>query len=153
MGAELVEAGADPAEIARAMFETNSIGKLQLLGEVLTRLEISADQKISWIRVTQAQLQKFQTTEEDTEDFVNYPRSVRGVEAAVFFRETGPDRYKISLRSQGKVDVSLLAKGWGGGGHRNAAGCERTGCFENVRAEVLSAVQKAVNALQEGAAS
>lgn len=148
MAAELVEAGADPAKIARALFETHSVGKVRLLGEALTRLQLSADRKIAWITVSQAQLQAYQTTEEDTEEFVNYPRSIEGVEAAVFIREIGFERYKISFRSQGKIDVSLLAKSFGGGGHRNASGCERAGTLEKVREEILSAVQEAVNALE-----
>ncbi|TAK08285.1 MAG: bifunctional oligoribonuclease/PAP phosphatase NrnA [Candidatus Manganitrophaceae bacterium] len=141
---EMIEQGADPFRIATALFEANSSGRLKLLAEVLAKMELSADERIAWIEVTQAQLRKTGTTLEDTEDFVTYPRSVEKVEVAVFFREVGPEQYKISFRSQGKVDVALLAKRWGGGGHIYAAGCTRFGPWEKVRDTILASVQEAV---------
>jgi bifunctional oligoribonuclease and PAP phosphatase NrnA len=121
IGAELIEKGADPALIARGLFEIIRPEKLKLLGDVLTHMELSDDKKVAWVEVTQAQMEKTNTIEADTEDFIDYPRLIRGVEAAVFFREVTPRQFKISLRSEGKVDVSALAQQWGGGGHRNAA--------------------------------
>lgn len=141
---EMIEKGADPFRIATALFEANSAARLKLLAEVLAKLEVSADERIAWIRVTQAQLQKTGTTFEDTEDFVTYPRSIEKVEVAVFFREIGPEQYKISFRSQGKVDVALLAKRLGGGGHMYAAGCTRVGPWEKVKERILNSVQEAI---------
>lgn len=149
MGADLIDRGADPVAVARALFEINPLGKLELLGEVLTRLELSEDKKVAWVEVTRAQLQRTNTVDADTDDFISYPRSIEGIEAAVFFREVEPQKYKISLRSEGKVDVSLLAKGWGGGGHRNAAGCTILGNREEVKKKVLSSVQEAVWSVQD----
>lgn len=143
---EMIEKGADPFRIATALFEANTSGRLKLLAEVLTKMEVSPDHRIAWIQVSQAQLRKTGTTLEDTEDFVTYPRSIEGVEVAVFFREVGPEQYKISFRSQGKVDVALLAKRWGGGGHIYAAGCTRFGAWEKVRGAILASVQEAIYA-------
>jgi phosphoesterase RecJ-like protein len=144
IGAELIERGADPALIARGLFEIIRPEKLKLLGEVLARMELSDDKKVAWVEVTQAQLEKTNTIEADTEDFIDYPRLIRGVEAAVFFREVNSRQYKISLRSEGKVDVSVLAQQWGGGGHRNAAGCTIAGSGEEIKKRVLSSLQEAV---------
>ncbi|HLG22143.1 MAG TPA: bifunctional oligoribonuclease/PAP phosphatase NrnA [Candidatus Manganitrophaceae bacterium] len=144
IGAELIERGADPVLIARALFETHSIGRARLLGEVLTKFESSEDQKIVWALVTQEEFRRTGATEEDTEDFVNTLRSIEGIEAALLFRETGPDNYKISFRSQGRVDVAGLAIRWGGGGHRNAAGCSFIGKWDKMKREVLTAVGEAV---------
>ncbi len=66
---------------------------------------------------------------------------------AVFFREIGPEQYKISFRSQGKVDVALLAKRWGGGGHIYAAGCTLGGPWEKVKEGVLTSAQEAIYAV------
>ena len=145
IGAELIEKGADPALIARGLFEIIRPEKMKLLGEVLARMELSHDKKVAWVEVTQAQLEKTNTIEADTEDFIDYPRLIKGVEAAVFFREVNPKQYKISLRSEGKVDVSALAKRWGGGGHRNAAGCTITGTGEEIKKQVLSSLLEAVS--------
>jgi len=144
---EMIERGADPFRIATALFEANTAGRLKLLAEVLEKMEVSADERIAWIQVTQAQLRKTGTTFEDTEDFVTYPRSIEKVEVAVFFREIGPEQYKISFRSQGKVDVALLAKRWGGGGHTYAAGCTRVGPWEKVKEMILTSVQEAIYAV------
>ncbi|MBI3803181.1 MAG: bifunctional oligoribonuclease/PAP phosphatase NrnA [Nitrospirae bacterium] len=144
MAAELIESGADLARIAHALYDANTSGQMQLLGEVLTQMEISVDDRLAWIRVTQSQLQRTRTTLEDTEDFVNYPRSIEKVEVAIFFREAGPDQYKISFRSQGKVDVALLAKRLGGGGHTYAAGCTCFGAWEQVKERVLSTAREAI---------
>lgn len=144
---EMIERGADPFRIAGALFEANTSGRLKLLAEVLMKMEVSADERVAWIQVTQAQLRKTGTTFEDTEDFVTYPRSIEKVEVAVFFREIGPEQYKISFRSQGKVDVALLAKRWGGGGHTYAAGCTLVGSWEKVKERVLTSVQEAIYAV------
>lgn len=144
IGAELIEKGADPASIARGLFEIIRPEKLKLLGEVLARMELSDDKKVAWVEVTQAQLEETNTIEADTEDFIDYPRLIKGVEAAVFFREVNPKQYKISLRSEGKVDVSALAKKWGGGGHRNAAGCTIAGGRDEIKKQVLSSLKEAL---------
>jgi len=57
------------------------------------------------------------------EGFINYPRSIVGVEVAVSFREEAEGVFRVSFRSKGRVDVSAVAARFGGGGHRNAAGC------------------------------
>lgn len=144
---EMIEKGADPFRIASALFEANTSGRLKLLAEVLAKMEVSSDERIAWIQVMQAQLRKTGTTFEDTEDFVTYPRSIEKVEVAVFFREVGPEQFKISFRSQGKVDVALLAKRWGGGGHTYAAGCTRIGPWEKVKEMILASVQEAIYAV------
>ncbi len=146
MGAALIECGADPVQIARALFESNSLGKLRLLADVLEKIEVSPDEKTAWIRVTREQLQRAETTDADLEDFIDYPKSLEGIEVAVFFKEIDPRQYQISFRSQGKVDVSALAKRFGGGGHRNAAGCTVVGIWEEISEKVLHSVWGATEA-------
>jgi len=143
IAADLLECGVDSAKVARALYERSSPGRLQLLGEVLRGLGRHPNGKIAWVTVTQALFRATGTSPEDTEDMVNYPRSLNGVEVAVLFRELSSTQYKISLRSQGRVNVAAIAEGFGGGGHRNAAGCVAQGDLESVRARVLSAVEAA----------
>ena len=83
-------------------------------------------------------------TAEDTENFVNFVRSVKGVEVAVLFRQTAERQYKISLRSKGRVDVAGLASTLGGGGHKNAAGSVLDGTIEEVRKKVIGGVEAAI---------
>ena len=79
-----------------------------------------------------------------TEDFVNFPRSVKGVEVALLFREVTPTKYRVSLRSQTVVDVARIAGQFQGGGHPNASGCTVEGSLSEVKAKVLEAVKAAL---------
>ncbi len=82
----------------------------------------------------------------DTENFINFVRSVKGVEVAVLLRQIAEKQYKISLRSKGRVDLSALAQSFGGGGHRNAAGGLMSGSLEEVTNKVIGEVDKTISA-------
>jgi phosphoesterase RecJ-like protein len=99
---------------------------------------------MAWVVVTDELFQKTGTTSEDTDNFINYVRSVSGVEVAILFRQTAQKQYKISLRSKGRVDLSGLAQALGGGGHKNAAGSTLDGTLEDVKRKVLGEVAKVI---------
>jgi phosphoesterase RecJ-like protein len=82
-------------------------------------------------------------TPELTEDFINYPRSVKGSEVALLFREVNQEKYRVSFRSRGKIDVSRISQVFQGGGHPNAAGCTVEGTLREVKAKVLAQVRAA----------
>jgi phosphoesterase RecJ-like protein len=77
---------------------------------------------------------------EHTDRFINYPRSIRGVEVAIFFRQIGSDRFKVGFRSKGRIDVGSLAREFGGGGHHNAAGAVVEGPLSRVRDLVFTRI-------------
>ena len=145
IAAEMVEKGVNPSWLSQQLYETRSFGGLRLLGEVLTQMERSTDGRIAWVVVTQELFAKTHSDFEDSEDFVNYPRSLQGVEVAVFFREIDATTYKISFRARDGVDVSGLAEEFGGGGHRYAAGCRVRGSLDQVKKSVLEAVVRQIN--------
>lgn len=144
IAASLIEAGADPWTVTENVYESFSFRRISLLGAVLGGMERSRDGRTAWVVVTDELYRRTGTTAEDTDNFVNFVRSVKGVEVAVLFRQTGPEQYKISLRSKGRVDLSGLAQSLGGGGHRNAAGGVMDGAFGVVRDRVIDAVQRQV---------
>jgi phosphoesterase RecJ-like protein len=76
-----------------------------------------------------------------TEDFINFPRSVQGVEVALLFREVTPQKYRVSMRSCGAVDVARIAGQFQGGGHPAASGCTVEGSLSEVQAKILEAVR------------
>jgi phosphoesterase RecJ-like protein len=143
MAADLLECGVDPAQVSQALYDRNSPGRLKLLGELLSGMERHASGKIAWVTVTQAIFRATGTTAEDTDEMVNYPRSLRGVEVAALFREVTPTQCKVSLRSQGRVNVANVAEQFGGGGHRNAAGATVQGDVASVKSRVIAAVAEA----------
>jgi phosphoesterase RecJ-like protein len=144
ISATLLEAGADPWLVTENVYESYSYNRLKLLGTVLGAMERSPDNRMAWVVVTEELFQKTGTTAEDTDNFVNYVRSVSGVEVAILFRQAGPKQYKISLRSKGRVDLSSLAQALGGGGHKNAAGSTLDGSLEEIQRKVLSEVAKVI---------
>ncbi len=122
---ELVLAGADPAHCARPIYFGHSTAKMRLLGAALSNLH--REGALAWIWVTQEQMQRFGAREEDCEGLVNYALSIADVQVAIFFRELPDQRFRVSLRSKGGVDVSSVAEHFGGGGHKCASGCSLEG--------------------------
>jgi phosphoesterase RecJ-like protein len=148
ISAALLEAGADPWLVTENVYESYAYQRVKLLGIVLSGMERSEDGKIAWIVVTEELYQQTGATSEDTDNFVNFARSVKGVEVAVLFRQTAASEYKISLRSKGRVDLSALAQSLGGGGHKNAAGSTINGTLEDVKKRVLGEIEGAISAFQ-----
>jgi phosphoesterase RecJ-like protein len=146
IAATLIEAGADPWVVTEHVYESFAFRRIKLLGSVLGDMERSSDGRTAWVVVTEDLYRRTGTTAEDTDNFVNFVRSVSGVEVAVLFRQTGPEQFKISLRSKGRVDLSAVAQSLGGGGHKNAAGGIVDGPFLSVRDRVLQAVQQQIEA-------
>lgn len=138
----LVEAGASPWSISTQIYENIPLKSIKLLGLSLAALE--RKDSIAWITTTEDMFDKTNTSSENCEDFVDFPRKVRGVEVAVFFRQDGDNSYKLSLRSKGNVNVQKIAKSFGGGGHVAAAGCKVKGTLKEVQDKVLRVVRKAI---------
>jgi len=122
---ELVLAGANPAQCARQIYFGHSTAKMRLLGAALSNLH--REGPLAWIWVTQEQMERFGAREEDCEGLVNYALSMGDVQVAIFFRELPDRRYRVSLRSKGAVNVSIVAEHFGGGGHKCASGCSLEG--------------------------
>jgi phosphoesterase RecJ-like protein len=146
IAATLIEAGADPWVVTENVYESFSFRRIDLLGKVLAGIQRSPDGRIAWVLVTDELYRLTGTTSEDTDNFVNFVRSVKGVEVAVLFRQTGAEQYKISMRAKGRVDLSNLATTLGGGGHKNAAGGVLDGAFPAVRDKVIAAVGRQLEA-------
>jgi phosphoesterase RecJ-like protein len=148
LGAELIEAGVDPWEVAYRVFENWSPSRMKLLGYVLETLDVTSDGRIATLEVSRKTLERAAATDEMVEGLVNYARMLRGVEVAVLLWEWPTDNgaavTKVSLRSRGRVDVSRVAVELGGGGHRAAAGATVPGDLATVRARVLEVSQQAL---------
>jgi len=141
IAAALVAAGADPAAVATALYERRGRESLRRLGDVLSRVQVSDDGRVAWLALSAGQVPESFV---EAEDLVTYPRSIGSVRAACLFRERD-GRVKVSLRGKGDVDVSRIAAQFGGGGHRNAAGCTVEGSLEGVAKTVLAAVTEALD--------
>ncbi len=141
---KLLDMGVSPIEIFQKVYERQSVGGLRLLGRVLGRLRFDEEGCVAYSWVEQEDLKDNDATMDDTENFVNYLRSIEKAEVA-FILKQGPDgEVRGSMRSKGSIDVASVAKQLGGGGHRNAAGFTAYGDFEEICKKVVEACREAV---------
>ncbi|GAB4537760.1 MAG: bifunctional oligoribonuclease/PAP phosphatase NrnA [Thermodesulfovibrionia bacterium] len=142
IAARLVDLGAKPWEIAKEVYENIDYGTMRLFALTLSTLK--KRDGIAWLTVTKDMFKKTGTTAEDTENFVDYARRIKGVEVGLLFREDIDGICKVSLRSKGRIDVSRIARGFGGGGHPAAAGCKVKGRLHDVKEMVLKRVRESI---------
>jgi len=144
--ARLLEAGADPVSVARKLFDSHTLGRLRLQGAVLQTLEIDQGGRLAMLTLTDAVLEASGGAPEETDGLINLPLGVKTIQAAVFFKEAGNGHWRVSLRSKGEIDVGRVARSFGGGGHKNAAGCTLDGPLASIRAQILERVAPEVAA-------
>jgi phosphoesterase RecJ-like protein len=140
IASDLVEHGAAPAVVSGFLYEQRAGESLGWLGEVLRQVRLSEDGRVAWVAIPEGLVPE---TFLESEDLVNYPRSIASVRVACLLRERDGGA-KVSLRGKGQVDVSRIAAEFGGGGHPNAAGCTIAGDFEEIVDRVVSRVRQAV---------
>ena len=133
---ELIARGVDPWHITSHVYESQPRERLALLGRVLQTLRFSDDGTLAFLRIEQHMLDDTGASLAMIDGFINFARSVQGVEVATQLKQTGPQSWAVSFRSRGAVDVSRLAAAFGGGGHHNAAGCTVSGTAEEIEAEL-----------------
>ncbi|GAB5565067.1 MAG: bifunctional oligoribonuclease/PAP phosphatase NrnA [Winogradskyella sp.] len=121
---QLMRKGASNAQIHNNVFDTNSYSRLQLLGRAMQNLKIIPELQTAYIILSQEELDQFNFKKGDTEGFVNYGLSLKGIIfAAIFIENKQDDIIKISLRSKGSFSVNQFSRThFNGGGHDNAAG-------------------------------
>jgi phosphoesterase RecJ-like protein len=129
---QCVEAGVSPPQLARTLFDSNSLAKLKLSGAVLNRMRLGADGRVATLAVDERLLGECGATYDDTDGLINQPLTVKDILAVAFFKEQGPQDWRVSMRSKGDVDINAVAKEFGGGGHKNASGCNARGSLDEL---------------------
>jgi phosphoesterase RecJ-like protein len=143
LAAELVALGANPTELYEKLYEAAPLARLKLTGVAIDRLTLRAGGKVAYTEIHLADYAATGAVPGDTEDLINFPRSVEGVEVALVFIEQPAQATKVSFRSKA-LDVSKLAERFGGGGHKLASGARIERPLATVRDEVLLAVESAL---------
>ena len=121
--AELLTQGIDLPELNRVLFRTNRVQRMQLLGIVLSRMQLYADGRFNISYLAYADLIAIGATSADCEGLIDSLRDIDTVEVACFLRESQNGQIRVSMRSKHSFDVSAVSQIYGGGGHRRAAGC------------------------------
>jgi phosphoesterase RecJ-like protein len=141
---QTLEAGVDPVQVARMVYDSSHLGRLKLFGAVLSDMQIDKSGRIAIVYVDHAMARAAGGTYEDTEGLVNLPLTVKEIEAVVFFKQEKDHEYRVSLRSKGDIDIGSVAKEYGGGGHKNAAGCTVRGNIDDLRRSLVEKVEHAI---------
>lgn len=148
----LTEKGADPFYISKMVFERNKVNVLMLLQKTLSTLELYCDGQIAILTVFRDFLNETNTTEEDTEGFVNFARSIESVKVAIIMiQKQDLKTWRVSIRGKGEIDVQEIAKYFGGGGHKDASGCRIIGDYQSVKESLIERISKSLERVYEKA--
>jgi phosphoesterase RecJ-like protein len=145
MAADLLKAGVDTHDITTRIYDTKTIASIRIQAAALSDLEISPDRKAAWAAVTQEMMEQSGAKGEDLVGLVDQIRSIEGIEVAILFREDKGD-VKVNFRSKEKINVSEIAKRFGGGGHIRAAGAILKDSMEGAKNRVVAEVLKQIKA-------
>ena len=143
-GGQLVDAGARPEAIFNAIYEHDTLSRVQLRGRILARTKVELDGRLVYTSVTREDFETTGALAADTEDVVNMTLVISGTEVAAIFVELPAGKVKVSLRSRAGLDCSALAELFGGGGHKAAAGATVPGPLAAAIERVLDAVREAM---------
>ena len=127
-----VEAGADPQWIARTHYDSNSLARVRIFGAVMNGMVIVDEGRVALLSITREKMTDLGGTNDDLEGLINFPLTVKDIEAVAFFKEIGDGDWRVSMRSKGNVDTGTIAREHGGGGHTNASGCAARGALDDV---------------------
>lgn len=141
MAAELADIGIDVHKIYYLVLSKKSMAQYLLMKMTLDRLELLDDGKIAFSYISEEDMANVGAKMGDHEGLVDLGRNVGGVEVSIFMRETA-ECYRVSLRSNGKVNVNTVAKKFGGGGHKMAAGIKTTGNFKETKENIINAIKE-----------
>ena len=137
--------GVEPAVMARRIFDSFGIGRVKLMGAILSRMELLHGGRLAILEFDDALLTACGATSDDTEGLVNFPLGAREVTAVALLKRMADGVVRVSLRSKDHVDVRSVAGLWNGGGHKNAAGATLTGDFATLKAALVAALARAID--------
>ncbi len=140
--ARLADCGIDISAITKLVYRTRRVAKTRLIGRAIERMEFLLDGRLAVISLTPEDYRRCGADDADTEGIINYAAECEGVQVAALARESA-EGIKISLRSNGNIDVGELAKSLGGGGHRAASGVTLSGPMPGALERVFLAVRQA----------
>ncbi|MDR0822381.1 MAG: bifunctional oligoribonuclease/PAP phosphatase NrnA [Endomicrobium sp.] len=120
---KLLSLGVSPDFVENNIFSQKSLCSLNLLGAALLNMKIWKDLKTAYMVINQKMFKKTKSSQADTEGIISYSLKLGGIKAGVLFVEESKKSIKVGFRSHKEFDVLSIAKKFGGGGHKNAAGC------------------------------
>jgi phosphoesterase RecJ-like protein len=146
---EALVAGVEPVLVARHVYDSNNIGRLRLFGTVLSAMQLDTTGRIAMVYLDHEMARAAGGTYDDTEGLINLPLTVKEIQAVVFFKQIEGEQYRVSLRSKGNVDIGAVATEFGGGGHKNAAGCTVSGGIDTLQKLFVGKMERAIDGSED----
>ncbi len=144
MAAELAECGIDLAGLNKWLFQTKRKAEFELNRLAMETIRYFAGEKIVSMRISRQMLAETGAGADELEVISSLPIQIEGVAAAATFKELEDGSYKVSLRTNGTVHGGEVCALFGGGGHRQAAGCSMSGDYAEVEQKMIDALEKAL---------
>lgn len=138
--AELVRGGVDAHDLFVRLYRSEHASRVRLLGEALQTLELVDDERVALMHLSREAFARCDARPSDTEGIINEPLRIASVEISILLVDHGDGVIRTSFRSKGTLDVAAIAAGFGGGGHRNAAGARLRGNLSQARDRVLKRI-------------
>ena len=138
---QLLAFGVDPEDMYTRIYASAPAGRVRLMAEVLGTLQVDEAHGLSWLTMGADALERHAVKSEDLDGIVEHARSIAGTRMALFFRDLGHGKVKVSFRSVGGTDVNAFARQFGGGGHAKASGAMLPGTLDQVRDLVVEAAR------------
>lgn len=138
----LLEKGANLELVSEEIFQSRQLSSARLLGHALETMKLDMDERLAWSCLSFRDFEWAKATDEDTEGFVNELLSIETVQIAALLREAKPGKIRCSLRSRRGFDVAAVAREFGGGGHKNAAGCNFEGDLADAEYQIVEGMRR-----------
>jgi phosphoesterase RecJ-like protein len=146
VGGKLVERGADLAKVCNEVYQSYPLSRVRLMQHMFNKFRLAHDNQTAYFWLKKRDYARTGAGPDDSEGLIDHIRAIEPVCVALIFEEVDPELTRISLRSKSEnVDVNEIAKQFGGGGHKAAAGARIPGKPASVQRQVLNAVKKALN--------
>lgn len=144
VAADLLDTGIDAAGINKVMFDTKTKLKLRLEREIYSSIEYCSNDRCAIIAATLDMQKRLGIGDDELEGLASIPRQIEGVLIGITMREKENGVFKVSVRTDKRVDAAKFCSQFGGGGHAEAAGCTVKGTLEEAKAQLKQAVDKAL---------
>ena len=140
--AKCARAGARLYELNQELFETNTLGRLRIQGWIVEHMQLLKAGTLALVVIPRQVEQEIGVTEDDMDNISNFPRTVAGVRIAATLRETADRKAKLSVRAVPGCDATVIARRFGGGGHKGAAGANMEMPLEEAAKQVEAALNQ-----------
>jgi phosphoesterase RecJ-like protein len=139
---ELAALGVSPNQVYSSLYESHSLSSLVLMSRVLSSLSLHCGGRVAIQNMPRRLLETSRARYEEADQFINIPLRSKEVRVSIFFKQNSEGLWRCSLRSKGPIDVARIARSYGGGGHRTAAGFKCARPTAAVQAEILEGLEK-----------